>query len=131
MSLVTGTTRAGEVAAAEAPLLDGRGAIFGTLAICVFYVGVRIYEQAFGQLYGLDSFAPESLLLVTITAAGWIAFRYWDLLFDPERWVDVLRMKGRARPTRIFVPAHVLGGGGLDSLLPLHEEFLRAYRAQK
>src|SRR5947208_2314920 len=29
-----------------------------------------------------------TLLLVTIT------FRYWDLLFDPERWVDVLRMKG-------------------------------------
>ena len=26
-----------------------------------------------------------NLLLVTITAA-WIAFRYWDLLFDPERW---------------------------------------------
>ena len=72
-----------------------------------------------------------TLLLVTITAAGWIAFRYWDLLFDPERWVDVLRVKARARPTCIFVPAHVLGGGCLDSLLPLHEEFLRAYRAQK
>ena len=61
MSLVTGTTRAGEAAgaSAEAPLLDGRGPILGTLAICVFYLGVRIYEQAFGQLYGLDSFAPE------------------------------------------------------------------------
>ena len=49
MSLVTGTARTGEAAAvAEAPLLDGRLAIIGTLAICTFYVGVRIYEQVFG-----------------------------------------------------------------------------------
>jgi len=60
MSLVTGTARTGEAAAvAEAPLLDGRGAIIGTLAICTFYVGVRIYEQIFGWYAGLDSFAPE------------------------------------------------------------------------
>jgi hypothetical protein len=46
MSLVTGTARTGEAAAvAEAPLLDGRLAIIGTLAICTFYVCVRIYEQ--------------------------------------------------------------------------------------
>ena len=51
--------RAGEAAAVEAPLFDGRPVILGTLAICVFYVGVRIYEQAFGQSYGIDSFAPE------------------------------------------------------------------------
>ncbi|MGO9849468.1 MAG: hypothetical protein ACLPKT_23535 [Methylocella sp.] len=43
MSLVTGTARTGEAAAvAEAPLLDGRPVIIGTLAICTFYVGVRI-----------------------------------------------------------------------------------------
>ncbi|HTV32161.1 MAG TPA: methane monooxygenase/ammonia monooxygenase subunit C, partial [Methylocella sp.] len=60
MSLVTGTTRAGEAAAvAEAPLLDGRLSIFATLAICTFYVGVRTYEQVFGWYAGLDSFAPE------------------------------------------------------------------------
>jgi hypothetical protein len=42
MSLVTGTARTGEAAAVtEAPLLDGRLAIIGTLAICTFYVGVR------------------------------------------------------------------------------------------
>ena len=60
MSLVTGTARTGEAAAvAEAPLLDGRLAVIGTLAICTFYVGVRIYEQVFGWYAGLDSFAPE------------------------------------------------------------------------
>ena len=33
--------------------------ILGTIAINPFYVGVRIYEQVFGQFAGLDSFAPE------------------------------------------------------------------------
>jgi hypothetical protein len=33
--------------------------IIGTLAICTFYVGVRIYEQVFGWYAGPDSFAPE------------------------------------------------------------------------
>jgi hypothetical protein len=48
MSLVTGTACTGEAAAVvEAPLLDGRPVIIGTLAICTFYVGVRIYEQVF------------------------------------------------------------------------------------
>ena len=48
MSLVTGTARTGEAAAVvEAPLLDGRPVIIGTLAICTFYVCVRIYEQVF------------------------------------------------------------------------------------
>jgi methane/ammonia monooxygenase subunit C len=60
MSLVTGTVRSSEASAvAEAPLLDGRIAIIGTLGICTFYVGVRIYEQVFGWYAGLDSFAPE------------------------------------------------------------------------
>ena len=48
MSLVTGTARTGEAAAvAEAPLLNW-DPDSGTLAICTFYVGVRIYEQIFG-----------------------------------------------------------------------------------
>jgi len=38
---------------------DGRPVIIGTLAICTFYVCVRIYEQVFGWYAGLDSFAPE------------------------------------------------------------------------
>ena len=46
-------------AVAEAPLLDGRPVIIGTLAICTFYVCVRIYEQVFGWYAGLNSFAPE------------------------------------------------------------------------
>jgi methane/ammonia monooxygenase subunit C len=61
MSLVTGTARTGEAAAiAEAPLFNGTPLILGVLAINVFYVGVRIYEQVFGQFAGLDSFAPSS-----------------------------------------------------------------------
>ncbi|MCI0736539.1 MAG: methane monooxygenase/ammonia monooxygenase subunit C, partial [Beijerinckiaceae bacterium] len=60
MSLVTGTARTGEAAAvAEERLFDGRPVIFGVAGLCLFYVCIRIYEQAFGQLYGLDSFAPE------------------------------------------------------------------------
>jgi len=47
--------------------------------------------------------------------------------------VDLIKVKGRARPTRIFVPTDVLGldAGSIDFLRPLHEEFLKAYRAQK
>jgi adenylate cyclase len=47
--------------------------------------------------------------------------------------LDLIKVKGRARPTRIFVLTDVLGldAGGIDSLRPLHEEFLKAYRAQK
>ena len=61
MSLVTGTARTGEAAAAaEAPLLNGIPLIIGVAAICTFYVGVRIYEQVFGWYAGLDSFAPSS-----------------------------------------------------------------------
>ncbi|HET6374766.1 MAG TPA: methane monooxygenase/ammonia monooxygenase subunit C, partial [Methylocella sp.] len=58
MSLVTGTAGTA-AAAAEAPLFDGKPVVLGTLAICVFYLGVRIYEQYFGWYAGLDSFAPE------------------------------------------------------------------------
>ncbi|HET6377139.1 MAG TPA: methane monooxygenase/ammonia monooxygenase subunit C, partial [Methylocella sp.] len=60
MSLVTGTARTGEAAAVtEAPLFDGKPVVLGTLAICVYYIGIRIYEQYFGWYAGLDSFAPE------------------------------------------------------------------------
>jgi methane/ammonia monooxygenase subunit C len=59
MSLISGTTRAGEVAAVSEKLWDSRPVIIGAAAICTYYICVRIYEQAFGQLYGLDSFAPE------------------------------------------------------------------------
>ena len=47
--------------------------------------------------------------------------------------LDLIRVKGRAQPTRIFGLADVLGYGAaeLANLRPLHEEFLQAYRAQK
>ncbi len=51
----------------------------------------------------------------------------------PVLEVDLIRVKGRAQPTRIFVLGGVLGldPGSIDSLRPLHEEFLKAYRVQK
>jgi adenylate cyclase len=47
--------------------------------------------------------------------------------------IDLIKVKGRARPTRIFGLAGVLSDGaeGIARLRPLHEEFLQAYRAQK
>jgi adenylate cyclase len=47
--------------------------------------------------------------------------------------IDLIQVKGRARPVRIFGLAHSFGFDelALARLLPLHQEFLRAYRAQK
>ncbi|HTV33557.1 MAG TPA: methane monooxygenase/ammonia monooxygenase subunit C, partial [Methylocella sp.] len=91
MSLVTGTTRAGEAAAiAEAPLLDGRLAIFATLAICTFYVGVRTYEQVFGWYAGLDSFAPEF-------TTYWMTILYIE---EPVELISFLALVGYLWKTR-------------------------------
>ncbi len=47
--------------------------------------------------------------------------------------LDLIQVKGRERPIRIFTLAELLDGGAdaIALLRPLHEEFLRAYRAQK
>jgi adenylate cyclase len=47
--------------------------------------------------------------------------------------IDLIKVKGRARPVRIFGLADVLGFGklGTAGLRPLHQDFLKAYRAQK
>lgn len=47
--------------------------------------------------------------------------------------LDLIRVKGRARPIRIFTLADLLGCGPAEMALlrPLHGEFLRAYRTQK
>jgi adenylate cyclase len=47
--------------------------------------------------------------------------------------LDLIRVKGRAQPTRIFGLADVLSysASELAHLRPLHEEFLQAYREQK
>ena len=47
--------------------------------------------------------------------------------------IDLIKVKGRARPTRIFGLADVLSRGAEEIawLRPLHQEFLQAYRAQK
>jgi adenylate cyclase len=47
--------------------------------------------------------------------------------------LDLVQVKGRGKPTRIFALAEVLGCGAaaMARLRPLHQDFLRAYRAQK
>ena len=91
MSLVTGTARTGEAAAVtEAPLLDGRPVILGTLAICTFYVGVRIYEQVFGWYAGLDSFAPEF-------TTYWMTILYIE---EPVELISFLALVGWMWKTR-------------------------------
>jgi methane/ammonia monooxygenase subunit C len=62
MSLITETTpgRAEEAASSAAKLVwDPKPMAIGTIALTVFYIGVRIYEQVFGWYAGLDSFSPE------------------------------------------------------------------------
>jgi methane/ammonia monooxygenase subunit C len=91
MSLVTGTARSGEAAAvAEAPLVDGRLAVYATLAICTFYVGVRIYEQVFGWYAGLDSFAPEF-------TTYWMTILYIE---EPVELISFLALVGWMWKTR-------------------------------
>jgi methane/ammonia monooxygenase subunit C len=91
MSLVTGTARSGEAAAvAEAPLLDGKPLIIGVAAICVFYVGVRIYEQVFGFYAGLDSFAPEF-------TTYWMTILYIE---EPVELISFLALVGWMWKTR-------------------------------
>jgi len=52
-------SRAAAGAAAELPLFDWKPWIITLTILNLFYVGVRIYEQAYGWFAGLDSFAPE------------------------------------------------------------------------
>src|SRR6202022_1421342 len=98
MSLVTGTARPGEAAAsAEAPLFNGMPLILGTIAINVFYVGVRIYEQVFGQFAGLDSFAPEF-------TTYWMTILYIE---EPVELISFLALVGWMWKTRDTAPASV------------------------
>src|ERR1700732_1987654 len=91
MSLVTGTARTGEAAAAaEAPLFNGIPVILGRIAINTFYVGVRIYEQVFGQFAGLDSFAPEF-------TTYWMTILYIE---EPVELISFLALVGWMWKTR-------------------------------
>src|ERR1700746_1133633 len=98
MSLVTGTTRAGEAAAADLSLADyGKPTIFGVLSICVFYVGIRIYEQAFGQLYCLDSLSPDF-------TTYWMTILYIE---EPVELISFLALVGWMWKTRDTEVANV------------------------
>ncbi|HET6377051.1 MAG TPA: bacterial ammonia monooxygenase, subunit AmoC [Methylocella sp.] len=91
MSIVTGTTRTGEAAAAaEAPLFDGRPLTIGVFLICTWYLLVRIYEQYFGWYAGLDSFAPEF-------TTYWMTILY---IQEPVELVSFLALVGYMYKTR-------------------------------
>ena len=53
------TTESVKADAAEAPLLNKRNLILGSLLYIVYYTWVRWYEGVYGWSAGLDSFAPE------------------------------------------------------------------------
>ncbi|PNE11814.1 MAG: methane monooxygenase/ammonia monooxygenase subunit C, partial [Beijerinckiaceae bacterium] len=98
MSLVTGTAHTGEAAAvAEAPLFNGMPLILGTIAINAFYIGVRIYEQVFGQFAGLDSFAPEF-------TTYWMTILYIE---EPVELISFLALVGWMWKTRDMDVANV------------------------
>src|ERR1700704_6235625 len=115
MSLVTGTARTGEAAAAaEAPLFNGIPLILGTIAINVFYVGVRIYEQVFGQFAGLDSFAPEF-------TTYWMTILYIE---EPVELISFLALVGWMWKTRDTDLEHVQPAGrNAPHFLPAQLDF--------
>jgi adenylate cyclase len=81
-------------------------------------VNITSRLEGLTKLYGLPVVAGEQ----TVTRCPGLAVLELDLI----------RVKGRTQPTRIFVPEGVLGcgAGEIARLRPIHEEFLRAYRAQ-
>nr|WP_084143982.1 methane monooxygenase/ammonia monooxygenase subunit C [Methylocapsa acidiphila] len=61
MTLISDTTQRPTTAivSVDRPIADLRPLWIAGAVICAFYVGVRLYEQAFGWYAGLDSFSPE------------------------------------------------------------------------
>ncbi len=53
------TTESVKADAAEAPLLNVKNMVLGSLLYILFYGWVRLYEGVYGLSAGLDSFAPE------------------------------------------------------------------------
>src|SRR5574343_312472 len=66
------TTESVKADAAEAPLLNKRNLILGSLIYIVFYAWVRWYEGVYGWSAGLDSFAPDfaSAIVTVICSIG-------------------------------------------------------------
>lgn len=82
-------------------------------------VNVTSRLEGLAKLYGLSAVVGEATV---IRCPGLAVLE-----------LDFIQVRGRAAPTRVFGLADVLGCGaaGMARLRPLHEEFLRAYRAQK
>ena len=72
------TTESVKADAAEAPLLNKRNLILGSLVYIVFYAWVRWYEGVYGWSAGLDSFAPEF-------ETYWMNFLYIEFVLERSR----------------------------------------------
>ncbi len=92
MTLITDTAQrpAAAIVSVDRPVADLRPLWIAGVAICAFYVGVRIYEQAFGWYAGLDAFSPEF-------QKYWITVLY---ILEPIELVSFLGLIGYLWKTR-------------------------------
>jgi methane/ammonia monooxygenase subunit C len=69
------TTESVKADAAEAPLLNVKNMVLGSLLYIIFYGWVRWYEGVYGWSAGLDSFAPEF-------ETYWMNFLYIEFVLE-------------------------------------------------
>jgi methane/ammonia monooxygenase subunit C len=69
------TTESVKADAAEAPLLNVKNMVLGSLVYIIFYAWVRWYEGVYGWSAGLDSFAPEF-------ETYWMNFLYIEFVLE-------------------------------------------------
>jgi len=69
------TTESVKADAAEAPLLNTKNLVLGSLVYIIFYAWVRWYEGVYGWSAGLDSFAPEF-------ETYWMNFLYIEFVLE-------------------------------------------------
>lgn len=69
------TTESVKADASEAPLLNVRNLVGGSMIYLTFYAWVRWYEGVYGWSAGLDSFAPEFEIY-------WMNFLYTEIILE-------------------------------------------------
>jgi methane/ammonia monooxygenase subunit C len=94
-------------AAADQPLIDLKPSLIAAAAICVFFIGVRGYEQAFGWTTGMDSFSGEfqthwMLVLYIFGTVEVIVFLALLTYIWKTRDLDVANVEPREELRRTF-----------------------------
>jgi methane/ammonia monooxygenase subunit C len=110
MSFITAVLKRKEEAAAtsvERPIVDLKGAMIATAALCAFFIGVRTYEQFFHRTGGIDAFSDEfQLYWVSITYIAGIAELICFLALVVYLWktrdLDVAKVEPREELRRMF-----------------------------